>query len=238
MSKTIRILTIIFKTQIAPYEVPAFRGAIAKRVGREHEWFHNHNNSLDETDTKSHFHNRYSLIQYKIKSVERSLCPMILLIDKSVHEVHELFKAANWQLRINERIKDFSDYDLKAYRFDVQINEKGCYYNIYRWQAFNSINFKEYQQIEGQRAKYEFLEQLLRLHIIAFLQGINWRPDPRVSVAILEIHNKKWISYKSVKVLCFDLHFKCNITLPAFIGLGRAASKGFGVLRTAANGKS
>jgi hypothetical protein len=229
-SNSIRILSIIFNTSIQPYEVPAFRAAIANRVGREYEWFHNHNNQ--EEGEKDLFHHRYSLIQYKIKAgTNKQFHPMILVVGQSVKEVHELFKDTDWMLNIKGKLIDFSDYELSASLYDLELNTKQFYYNIYRWQPFKSVNFKEYQQLESQREKYEFLEKMMLGHLISFLQGVNWHPPSKIEVAILNIKNEKWISYKNVKVLCFDMRFKCNIKLPEFIGLGRAVSKGFGVLR-------
>ena len=55
--KNIRILHVIFDSNIMPYEVPAFRGAIIKKVGQENILFHNHLNG-------NGFLYKYPLIQY------------------------------------------------------------------------------------------------------------------------------------------------------------------------------
>jgi hypothetical protein len=56
--KTIRLLRVEFDAPLKPYEVPAFRGAVVAKVGREHDLFHNH---LDDT----RYAYRYPLVQYK-----------------------------------------------------------------------------------------------------------------------------------------------------------------------------
>jgi hypothetical protein len=43
--KNLRILQVAFDTEIQPYELPYFSGAVARKVGIEHEWFHNHDNT-------------------------------------------------------------------------------------------------------------------------------------------------------------------------------------------------
>jgi len=43
--KKLALLKVAFDTTIQPYEVSAFRGAIIDKVGRQHEWFHNHDNT-------------------------------------------------------------------------------------------------------------------------------------------------------------------------------------------------
>ena len=38
----LRILSVTFDTPIAPWELRAFRGAVAAKAGYQHEHFHNH----------------------------------------------------------------------------------------------------------------------------------------------------------------------------------------------------
>lgn len=44
MKNKLRILSVAFDTPIEPWELRAFRGAVARKAGWEHELFHNHNN--------------------------------------------------------------------------------------------------------------------------------------------------------------------------------------------------
>jgi len=57
--KKIRILTVIFDTEIKGYEIPAFRGAVVDKVGLENIIFHNHLSG-------NTFLYKYPLIQYKV----------------------------------------------------------------------------------------------------------------------------------------------------------------------------
>lgn len=57
----LRILSVTFDTHLDPWDLPKFRGAIARKVGLEHEWFHNHDNE------NGGYHQRYPLIQYKLE---------------------------------------------------------------------------------------------------------------------------------------------------------------------------
>jgi len=40
---TLRVLTVHFDTPIEPWELPAFRRAVARKGGWEHQHFHNNN---------------------------------------------------------------------------------------------------------------------------------------------------------------------------------------------------
>ena len=45
---SVRILSVVFDTPIEPWELPALRGAIARKAGYEHEHFHNHDGQGDK----------------------------------------------------------------------------------------------------------------------------------------------------------------------------------------------
>jgi Cas6b N-terminal domain len=83
--KNLRILQVAFDTEIQPYELPYFRGAVARKVGIEHEWFHNHDNTNGGT------HNRYPLIQYKLDTHKGQMRPMLLCLDEAIEEAHHFF---------------------------------------------------------------------------------------------------------------------------------------------------
>ena len=72
--KRLRILQVSFDSNLQPYQLPAFRGAIARKVGIEHEWFHNHDNE------NGGFHNRYPLIQYKLDTHQGIVLPKPIVI--------------------------------------------------------------------------------------------------------------------------------------------------------------
>ena len=58
----LKFLRVQFDTEIAPYEIPAFRGAIASKVGRDSVLYHNH---LDDKT----FRYGYPLIQYNLMMI-------------------------------------------------------------------------------------------------------------------------------------------------------------------------
>jgi len=62
--KQLRVLTVTFAAPIGKREIGAFRGALIDKVGKEHDWFHNHNN---DANAQNSFHYRYPMIQYKRK---------------------------------------------------------------------------------------------------------------------------------------------------------------------------
>jgi len=237
--KKLRVLTVSFDTSIEPFQIPAFRGAIAAKVGLEHEWFHNHNNAgmaqlpkdVSDYNGQGQYHNRYPLIQYKISAHRQQKRPMLMCLDECVEEAHKFFAKPDWTINLNGEIRTLSIANLNVNQFNLQLWDTTFYYKIYRWQALNTDNWKAYQQLEGRVAQLQFLERILEGHIRGFMQGIGWKTVDYPTATILEVIQEKWISYKGVKVKCFDLQFKTNAFIPEFVGLGKGAAKGLGVVR-------
>ena len=99
-----------------------------------------------------------------------------------------------------------------------------------RWLPLNQDNYKTYRQLEGLADKYAFLERILTANILSFAKGLGITFDETVCCKIIGSDQYYDITYKKVKMTACDLNFKCNVTLPDFIGLGKAASTGFGTI--------
>ncbi len=106
MVKKIRILTVIFDSAIRPYEIPALRGAVVEKVGKENTIFHNHLNNQN-------YLYRYPLIQYKQISGK----PSLVCIEYGVDEIHKFFEKPDWSVKIGERWLDMKVYKLLLNQF-------------------------------------------------------------------------------------------------------------------------
>ncbi len=231
--KKLRMLTVTFDTEIAPYEVKNFRGAIAAKVGLEHEWFHNHDNEgrapqRFEKLSDRRYHYRYPKIQYKVKNNR----PMIVFLDECVEEAHKFFSQPDWSLNIAGQHHNMKIDRLDMREFKMQVWEKDFEYKLYKWQALNSRNYEIYKELKTEEERYEFIERILVGHILGFATGIDWQLEKRLEVSIARIIRIKPVSYKRLKIHCIDIQFKTNIFLPEYIGLGKGCSKGFGLVRT------
>ena len=111
--KTLHVLSVLFDTLIAHQEIPVFRGAMAEKVGFEHEWFHNHNNSEDGSD----FHYRYPLIQYK----RRGHQPELLAIGQGVDAARMFFESLDWKMKIKGEIRDMPIEELKLKKYELKL---------------------------------------------------------------------------------------------------------------------
>lgn len=221
-----RLLTISFDTPIRPWEVPAFRGAVAKKVGFQHDLYHNHDNS-GGMDT-GEYHHRYPLIQYKQHRGQ----PMLLCIDEGVDALHHLFEQPDLTIEMagERRTLRVARLDMRHHDFESRDNEPRRYH-LRDWLALNEENYAAYQQATGLVAQVALLEKILQNQLVALCYAFDYAPLTALEVRVQDIRERRWVDYKSVKLLCFSLEFSARLHLPNHLGLGKGASTGWGVVR-------
>ncbi|MCB0532542.1 MAG: CRISPR-associated endonuclease Cas6 [Lewinellaceae bacterium] len=220
MSK-LRILSVAFDTAIKPWELRAFRSAVARKAGWEHELFHNHNN-----DTGG-FHYRLPLIQYK----QEHGCPMLVCLNEGIEELHHFFSQPDWTLDINGRSTPVRIQRLDVKQFDLSLRDQPSRYHIRNWIALNEDNYATYTRLDGMVERLYLLEKILKNQIVGLLHQIGYSPEEAVEVKLLHKKDERWVSYKGVKMLAFSLEFSCNVTLPDYLGIGKGCSSGWGVVK-------
>ncbi len=216
----LRILDIQFEPNIAPYEVPAFRGAILEKVGREDTaLFHNH---LDDNK----FVYEYPRIQYKRIGQK----PCIICIEKGVDEIHRFFEHKNWTVQLGEKLLELKIAQLKMNEFTMNVWDKSFDYHIHHWLALNQENYHKFRELEAITDQIFFLENILKGNILSFAKSLDWEIERPIDLKIISTPHQKLLKYKATKLLSFDLDFKTNVFIPNYIGLGKSVSVGFGVV--------
>lgn len=216
----IRILTIVFSGEIAPHEIPAFRGALAEKAGRRHVLFHNH--------VDSGYRYGYPLIQYK--RVGRQ--PAVICLGEGVDEIHHFFSRPDWRLHLSGRMLEMrvDRLDLREHR--LQLTPNLHRYRMHRWLGLNQENYAEYRQIADREAQRAFLTRKLTGNLLSFAKGIDWwlSPDERIEVELRSISPPKPCKLKGITLMGMPVEFETNLPLPHLIGLGKGVSKGYGVV--------
>ena len=218
--KKIRILQIIFDTEILGRQISAFRGAIAEKVGLENILFHNH--------TNSGFRYSYPLIQYKRINKKAA----IICVEQGVDEIYHLFNNPNWNLNLNGEVFKMKIEKLHVNSFNLNVWDKFFHYRIFNWIALNPENHKKYQETDSLIERIGLLENILTANILSFAKGIDWQleSDKKIELKITNILNEKTTIYKEMPRVIFNVEFKTNVFIPQHIGLGKAASHGYGVV--------
>ena len=74
------------------------------------------------------------------------------------------------------------------------------------------------------------LERILIGNILSLAKGIGVFFETPVRCRILQLENEKSFGYKNVELLSFSVKFRTNVSLPAYVGLGKSVSINNGVV--------
>ena len=220
--KKIRILKIIFDFPLKRIEVSKFRGAIAS-LTRDNVLFHNH--------TPDGYRYEYPLIQYKVIGGKAAL----VCINQGVDEIPVLFKEVTGEIKIGKHSSKLKIERLAVHSFNMNVWNKNFEYKIYNWLALNEDNYKKYLSISDFDDKKRFLEKILTGDILSLASGIGWNVGRKINVEISDIFKEKpelykYINGKPLLLTSISARFRTNVFLPNHLGLGKGASRGFGVV--------
>lgn len=222
--KKLRTLLVKFENELPSWETSAFRGAIIEKVGRENLLFNHH---IDDTQ----YLYKYPLVQYK--SIRNQ--PAVLCLGDGVDEIHKLFNQSSWEINLKGNKMDLVIDKLDLGNFTLNVWDKSYPYILTNWFGLNVANFKKYQETQSEIEKTEMLEKILIGNLLSFAKGVSWDIDKEIKVRIHEIKKTKQLKYKNTHLMAFNLDFSSNVFLPNYIGLGKGASHGFGMVRMKRN---
>jgi hypothetical protein len=177
--------------------------------------------------TANEFLYKYPLIQYKVLNRQ----PTILCLDQGVDEIHKYFEKRKWDIWVNDRLLTMKISRLDLKQVTLQVWNRMIDYSIRNWIALNQENTRKYNDLKAYTDKIEFLERTLIGNILTFAKGVGWDVDKRIGLKILYFHEPRTVKMKETDLVGFNVEFAANVSLPVYIGLGKAVSKGYGVIR-------
>lgn len=220
MDKTIRTLTVLYNTEISNREILLFRGAVLKSLGdKANVLYHNHTG--DDT-----YRYAYPLIQYKRINGKAA----ITCVEEGADIIGQFLTETSEPLKLGDREVTFKVERVLPEKTDIGLSETPVSYSLHNWLPLNSRNYGQYKDTESLVEKIQILERVLVGNILSFLKGVGIRLDEKFELNISDITHQKLTTYKNVKLMTFDIEFKANIMLPSYIGIGKNASIGNGVL--------
>lgn len=209
-----------FENNLPAWETSAFRGAVIEKVGRENILFNHH------IDDKQYLF-RYPLIQYK-SIMSR---PAILCLGDGVDEIHKLFNKSTWEINLRGEKTNLVIDKLDLGNIVLNVWDKNYQYSLINWLALSEDNFAKYKLLQNDLDRLEMLEKILTGNILAFAKGVDWHIEKEIKLRINRIVKTKNLKYKDTHLLAFNLDFSTNVFLPNYIGLGKGASHGYGIIR-------
>lgn len=220
MEKEIRTLTILYDARISHREIAFFRGAVIKSLGDQPNLlYHNHTG-----ETTLRF--SYPLIQYKSLNGKAA----ITCIEEGADIIGQFMSETSEPLMIGTRHAKLEVEKVIPEKTVIQVTDTQQTYTLQQWLPLNSRNYEQYQNAESLVDKIQILERVLVGNILSFLKGVGIHLEERLDIHITDITKQNVITYKKVKLMAFDIKFKANIIIPSFIGIGKNASIGNGIL--------
>ena len=223
--KYVRTLTVIFDTEIEFKEISLFRGAVLKSLGDKANLLY-HNHISDHT-----FRYSYPLVQYKCLHGKAA----IVCVEEGVDLIGQILSELYGTINIGKRKTEYKVDAVHSSKVPIQIENELSVFQLRNWLPLNSQNYQHYQNTEELVEKIKILERVLTGNILSFLKGIDIHLEEQLIVHITDIISQKAVYYKNIKMMAFDIRFKTNISLPSYIGIGKNASVGCGLLSKITN---
>ena len=228
MQNDIKILIIRFKNEISLLEIPFFRGAILNALhGEANILFHNHVG-------ESSFRYSYPLIQYKrIQGKAAIVC-----LKEGTEAIGQFFSEGTFTLNIGNRLVKMELESVLPRKCLIQTWNSMFKYRIRRWLPLNSENYQKYKVMESISEKISFLEGILVANLLSFSKGMGIYMEKEIQCKLTSLHEPFLIKNKGVKLMAFDIEFITNMSLPDYIGIGKNASIGYGIITHVRNEKN
>lgn len=211
------IRIFIFNNSLKQVEIPYFRAAVSKHLGGD-VLLHNH--------TEGGLRNKLPLIQYKIIQGK----PAIVAINEGISVVEPIMEIGELSVNIGKRPMRLNLDSVWGNQFEVGITEQKYKYSLVNWISFNEENYAIYKKTDSIIERLNLVTSILKSNILSFAKGIGVFFESQVELSISDISAPKNVAYKGTKLITFDVTFTCNVCLPEYIGLGKAVSRGYGML--------
>lgn len=212
-------IVIQFNNEIEPQAIPFFRGAVIASLEKKDILFHNH----DEDKLRY----SYPLVQYK--RIHKKAA--VMGVGKGIEAISQLLSAGDFHYQIGNEKVNMQIQTVNAYDNEILLTENADNrYRIQNWLPLNTDNYKQYQETDNMVDRIHILERVLIGNILSFLKGVGIHMEDQIVLSITNITSQHAVTYKNVKLMGFDIEFKTNITFPQYIGIGKNASVGCGVI--------
>lgn len=189
------------------------------------ELFREHSPLLHNHYADGTFRQGYPLVQYKVLDGT----PTLVGLGEGAALLVELF------LRIRELHLEGRHYPVLAKHIaheQVAVGVDAASLHSYRfetlWLPLNQENHREYQEL-GPAERQQQLSRILGNNILAFLKRMGADTTARVLLQ-LRLTEPVVTLFKNQPMLGFGGEFVTNAVLPAGVGLGKSAARGFGTV--------
>ena len=219
---TIETLLLTFHLPLHHKAISSWRGAFVEMAGRDTDLLHNHNNAEPAGGLKY----RYPLVQYRVNQGMAAL----FAINEGIEAIQEILLTKKWELNWKDKPTRLALICEPEQHRQVLCFDTPQRYHLQQYLPFNADNYERWQACGSLAEKVQLLERMIRGHVLSCLWGLGWKGSEEIRINLQDVGQPQFLSFKTQRLLSFDLIFDSNADLPSGLGLGKAASTGFGVL--------
>ena len=202
--------------KLATRDAHKLRGYFGNLFKEHSPLLHNH---LESGENNYH----YPLVQYKV--VKNT--PMLVGINKGGELLTTLFLKIK-ELNISGHIYPVYHKNIENKVYEINVIDDLTQYNFETlWMGLNQKNYEIYS-LSSEEDKNKLLKKILIGNILSFYKGIDFFTDKKIMLTLN--YKEKKTKFKDKTMIAFAGNFTTNAFLPDYIGLGKAVSRGFGVI--------
>lgn len=106
-------------------------------------------------------------------------------------------------------------------------------YHLFGYVPFQQRQYHRYQHAPSLTDRSDLLQTRLQLHLELLARELGRSPARPAGVRELHVLRRKVVHLGGAALPAFDLRFDTRLFIPEFLGLGRGAAQGLGVVRRA-----
>lgn len=172
------------------------------------------------------FRYAYPLIQYK--RIRRKAA--VVCLNEGTEAIGKLLSQGSFPFRLGNRCVDLKVEHVASRKFTVQIWDSEFRYRIRRWLPLNAGNYAKYKGTDDCAERITFLNNILTANLLSFAKGLGLHIGKEIRCKFSSLSAPYAVTNKNVKLMAFNGEFKTNMSLPDYVGIGKNASIGYGVV--------
>ena len=214
----VKIVRILFQETIPPQKLPLFRGVMIN-MSDNNVLFHNH--------MGDNYRYSYPKIQYKLANSH----PALIGINEGADALLSMQDTLrSFYCRLGQETTMFNLAFCSEEQTEIAVDSEVTPYLLYDWLPLNSRNLVQYSNADGLAERTMILESILTGNILSMAKGLDIHLDSRIICKIDDFSHDGKSDFKGIGMENFKVRFRCNVTLPEGIGLGKSASQNHGTI--------
>ena len=155
--------------------------------------------------------------------------PHLISFDDGLEIVERIYREQT-SLRCRQKMYQVTGTELQDIHDGAGICGDLYHYQSHTpWLALNEENYDRYMQVSGVVESRAMLERIMAANMLALSKNVELDVQEKIMVKLLRFDEVR-LKAGQTPMLGFHTEFVTNFRIPAFVGVGKMVSKGFGLM--------